>query len=48
VPDLIVWNVEYKMCRFVEVKGPGDKPSDSQKVPTIFYGASVLVPDTFA
>ncbi|KAK8866168.1 hypothetical protein IAR55_001319 [Kwoniella newhampshirensis] len=32
VPDLIVWNYETKDARFVEVKGPGDSLSETQKV----------------
>ncbi|WWD17625.1 hypothetical protein CI109_102066 [Kwoniella shandongensis] len=32
VPDLIVWNYETKEARFVEVKGPGDSLSETQKV----------------
>ncbi|KAJ9099893.1 hypothetical protein QFC21_003898 [Naganishia friedmannii] len=32
VPDLIVWNVEEKKCRFVEVKSPNDHLSETQKV----------------
>lgn len=32
VPDLFLWNFEEKVCRFVEVKGPGDILSETQKV----------------
>ncbi|WWC86489.1 uncharacterized protein L201_001366 [Kwoniella dendrophila CBS 6074] len=32
VPDLIVWNYEKREARFVEVKGPGDSLSETQKV----------------
>ncbi|KAK4689481.1 fanconi-associated nuclease 1, partial [Tremellales sp. Uapishka_1] len=32
VPDLIVWDIEEKEARFVEVKGPGDSLSETQKV----------------
>ncbi|KAG6816690.1 hypothetical protein H0H87_003778 [Tephrocybe sp. NHM501043] len=32
VPDLIVWNSTRKVCKFVEVKGPGDSASDNQKL----------------
>ncbi|WVQ76980.1 hypothetical protein IAR50_006659 [Cryptococcus sp. DSM 104548] len=32
VPDLIVWNAETKDARFVEVKGPGDSLSETQKI----------------
>ncbi|KAK7455129.1 hypothetical protein VKT23_011000 [Stygiomarasmius scandens] len=32
VPDLIIWNFDTKECRFVEVKGPNDRASASQKL----------------
>nr|ODN96652.1 hypothetical protein L204_03361 [Cryptococcus depauperatus CBS 7855] len=32
VPDLIVWNKEKNDVRFVEVKGPGDNLSETQKI----------------
>ena len=32
VPDLIVWNHEKRKAKFVEVKGPGDTLSETQKV----------------
>jgi hypothetical protein len=32
VPDLVVWNAERRICKFVEVKGPGDRPQENQKV----------------
>lgn len=32
VPDLFLWNFEQKKARFVEVKGPGDILSETQKV----------------
>ncbi|KAH9928150.1 VRR-NUC domain-containing protein [Fomitopsis serialis] len=32
VPDLIVWNVDTRECKFVEVKGPGDRLQENQKV----------------
>lgn len=32
VPDLIVWNNEKRICKFVEVKGPGDTPQENQKL----------------
>ena len=32
VPDLIVWKVDEGICKFVEVKGPGDSPRPNQKV----------------
>lgn len=31
LPDLFLWHDEKKCCKFVEVKGPGDKLSESQK-----------------
>ncbi|WAQ82383.1 hypothetical protein PtA15_2A700 [Puccinia triticina] len=30
-PDLIIWNPYLNRCKFVEVKGPGDKLSEQQK-----------------
>jgi VRR-NUC domain len=32
VPDLVVWNAESGTIVFVEVKGPGDRPQENQKV----------------
>lgn len=32
VPDLIIWNYAEKHCKFVEVKGPGDRLQENQKV----------------
>ncbi|KAF8623325.1 hypothetical protein AX15_006403 [Amanita polypyramis BW_CC] len=32
VPDLVVWNAVQGMCKFVEVKGPGDRPQENQKL----------------
>ena len=32
VPDLFVWNVAERKCKFVEVKGPGDNLQENQKV----------------
>ena len=32
VPDLIVWNSDSQDCKFVEVKGPGDRLQENQKV----------------
>jgi Fanconi-associated nuclease 1 len=32
LPDLFLWHDEKKCCKFVEVKGPGDKLSETQKV----------------
>jgi fanconi-associated nuclease 1 len=32
VPDLFIWNYEEKHCKFVEVKGPGDRLQENQKV----------------
>ncbi|PLW16859.1 hypothetical protein PCANC_09423 [Puccinia coronata f. sp. avenae] len=30
-PDLCLWNLTRRLCKFVEVKGPGDKLSEQQK-----------------
>ncbi|KAI9466069.1 VRR-NUC domain-containing protein [Lactarius psammicola] len=32
VPDLFLWNFSEKHCKFVEVKGPGDKLQENQKL----------------
>lgn len=32
VPDLIIWDVQEGVCKFVEVKGPGDTVQENQKV----------------
>ncbi|KAK4048785.1 hypothetical protein OIV83_004551 [Microbotryomycetes sp. JL201] len=32
IPDLCIWNHSDKVCKFVEVKGPGDHLSETQKV----------------
>ncbi|KAI9460027.1 VRR-NUC domain-containing protein [Russula earlei] len=32
VPDLFIWNYAEKQCKFVEVKGPGDKLQENQKL----------------
>ncbi|KAG8746873.1 hypothetical protein FRC10_003395 [Ceratobasidium sp. 414] len=32
VPDLFIWNHAERTCKFVEVKGPGDNLSETQKV----------------
>jgi len=32
LPDLFLWHDEKRCCKFVEVKGPGDKLSENQKV----------------
>ncbi|KAH8099575.1 VRR-NUC domain-containing protein [Cristinia sonorae] len=32
VPDLFIWNAEKNSCKFVEVKGPGDRLSENQNV----------------
>ncbi|KIY72043.1 hypothetical protein CYLTODRAFT_389217 [Cylindrobasidium torrendii FP15055 ss-10] len=32
VPDLIVWKYEAREVKFVEVKGPGDRPQENQKL----------------
>ena len=34
MPDLVVWNAELRHITFVEVKGPGDRPQENQKVVT--------------
>lgn len=31
-PDLFLWNAEHRLCKFVEVKGPGDTLRENQKV----------------
>lgn len=31
-PDLFLWNAEQRICKFVEVKGPGDTLRENQKV----------------
>ena len=31
-PDLFIWKAEEQLCRFVEVKGPGDTPQENQKL----------------
>ncbi|TFK20357.1 hypothetical protein FA15DRAFT_696981 [Coprinopsis marcescibilis] len=31
-PDLIAWNVEHRICKFIEVKGPGDTPQENQRL----------------
>ena len=36
MPDLIVWNIDTKECKFVEVKGPGDSLQENQKVSTLW------------
>lgn len=44
VPDLFVWNASEKICKFVEVKGPGDNLSETQKVwIDVLLGAGVDV-----
>ncbi|ELU45741.1 coiled-coil domain-containing protein MTMR15 [Rhizoctonia solani AG-1 IA] len=44
VPDLFVWNSAEKTCKFVEVKGPGDNLSETQKVwIDVLLGAGVDV-----
>ncbi|RDB22242.1 Fanconi-associated nuclease 1 [Hypsizygus marmoreus] len=32
VPDLIIWDYTKGLCKFVEVKGPGDRPQENQKL----------------
>ncbi len=41
VPDLIVWKADEGICKFVEVKGPGDSPRPNQKVGMCHHTASV-------
>ncbi|KAG9128348.1 hypothetical protein FRC07_000461 [Ceratobasidium sp. 392] len=44
VPDLFIWNHSEKTCKFVEVKGPGDNLSATQKVwIDVLLGAGVDV-----
>ncbi|KAJ1308730.1 hypothetical protein OPQ81_004421 [Rhizoctonia solani] len=44
VPDLFLWNAIEKTCKFVEVKGPGDNLSETQKVwIDVLLGAGVDV-----
>ncbi|KAG9087418.1 Cleavage polyadenylation factor subunit clp1 [Ceratobasidium sp. 370] len=44
VPDLFIWNHAEKTCKFVEVKGPGDNLSETQKVwIDVLLGAGVDV-----
>jgi len=31
-PDLFIWKAEQQLCKFVEVKGPGDIPQENQKL----------------
>ena len=31
-PDLFIWKAEEQVCKFVEVKGPGDTPQENQKL----------------
>ncbi|KAN0077005.1 VRR-NUC domain containing protein [Tylopilus felleus] len=31
-PDLFLWNVEKRTCKFVEVKGPGDTLQENQRI----------------
>ena len=30
-PDLFVWHIAERKCKFVEVKGPNDRPQENQK-----------------
>ncbi|KAM6500213.1 VRR-NUC domain containing protein [Amanita muscaria] len=32
VPDLVIWDADQGICKFVEVKGPGDRPQENQKL----------------
>ncbi|KAI6166832.1 hypothetical protein EDD17DRAFT_1752182 [Pisolithus thermaeus] len=34
-PDLFLWNAEQRLCKFVEVKGPGDTLRENQKASAI-------------
>lgn len=47
VPDLVVWNAKLRTVTFVEVKGPGDRPQENQKVVAAFelslYHSDVFV-----
>ncbi|KXN91395.1 hypothetical protein AN958_00657 [Leucoagaricus sp. SymC.cos] len=43
VPDLIVWKMDEGICKFVEVKGPGDNPQPNQRVKIIPAGANVEI-----
>ncbi|CAE6500685.1 unnamed protein product [Rhizoctonia solani] len=44
VPDLFIWNATQNTCKFVEVKGPGDNLSETQKVwIDVLLGAGVDV-----
>lgn len=36
-PDLVIWSTESNECKFVEVKGPGDKLSEKQIVWLNFF-----------
>lgn len=36
-PDLVIWSTETSQCKFVEVKGPGDKLSEKQIVWLDFF-----------
>ena len=31
-PDLFIWKADQELCKFVEVKGPGDTPQENQKL----------------
>ena len=31
-PDLFIWKADQQLCKFVEVKGPGDTPQENQKL----------------
>ena len=37
IPDLIIWKMSDKLVKFVEVKGPGDKLQENQKVGLITF-----------
>ncbi len=36
MPDLIIWRMEDKVVRFVEIKGPGDRLSETQKCGSMY------------
>ncbi len=42
VPDLFIWNYAEKHCKFVEVKGPGDRLQENQKVRVSFGTSSFM------
>jgi Fanconi-associated nuclease 1 len=40
VPDLVVWNDKKREAKFVEVKGPGDTLSETQKVGVVLVSGA--------